>query len=70
VAAVVFDVWAEVLGRTDFGPDDSLFDLGGHSLTVTKIASRLRKRGWQVPLHVFFDHPTVAGVAAALSEQG
>lgn len=70
VAKEVFDVWVEVLGRTDFGLDDSLFDLGGHSLTVTKIASRLRKRGHQVPLHIFFDHPTVAGIAAALAEQG
>jgi non-ribosomal peptide synthetase component F len=68
-AREVFDVWAEVLGRNDFGPDESLFDLGGHSLTVTKIASRLRRRGYQVPLHVFFDHPTVSGVAAALEEQ-
>jgi acyl-CoA synthetase (AMP-forming)/AMP-acid ligase II/aryl carrier-like protein len=68
VAAQVHEVWSEVLGRTDIGPDDSLFDLGGHSLTVTKISSRLRKRGITVPLHVFFDHPTISGLARAIEQ--
>ncbi|HCT79488.1 MAG TPA: non-ribosomal peptide synthetase [Micromonosporaceae bacterium] len=68
VAKDVFEVWSEVLGRNDIAPDDSLFELGGHSLTVTKISSRLRKRGLNVPLHVFFDHPTISGIVAAIEQ--
>lgn len=68
VAKEIFEVWSEVLGRDDIAPDDSLFELGGHSLTVTKISSRLRKRGLNVPLHVFFDHPTISGIVAAIEQ--
>jgi aryl carrier-like protein len=68
VAKQVYEVWTEVLGRTDIGPDDDLFDLGGHSLTVTKISSRLRKRGITVPLHLFFDHRTISGIARAIEQ--
>jgi aryl carrier-like protein len=68
VAKQVYEVWTEVLGRTDIGPDDDLFDLGGHSLTVTKISSRLRKRGITVPLHLFFDHPTISGIARVIEQ--
>ncbi|GIH06179.1 hypothetical protein Rhe02_42460 [Rhizocola hellebori] len=68
LAEQVYQVWSEVLGRSDIGADDSLFDLGGHSLTVTRISSRLRKRGLAVPLHVFFDHPTISGIVAAIEQ--
>ncbi len=68
VAREVYEVWAEVLKRTDIGPEDDLFGMGGHSLTVTKIASRLRKRGITVPLHVFFDTPTISGIARAIEQ--
>jgi amino acid adenylation domain-containing protein len=62
--ASVLGIWAEVLGRTDFGVDDDYFDLGGHSLLATQIASRIRVRlGVAVPVHILFAHPTVAGLA-------
>ncbi|MBV1854816.1 non-ribosomal peptide synthetase [Catellatospora tritici] len=62
----VYEIWREVLGHGEFGPDDDLFDLGGHSLTVTKIAARLRQRlGVDLPLHVFFDTPTISAIVAA-----
>ncbi|MFJ9145035.1 non-ribosomal peptide synthetase [Streptomyces griseus] len=68
-AAVVRDIWQEVLRLDDIGPDEDLFDLGGHSLTITAIAARIRKRlGVEVPLDVFFDTPTLAEVSAVVSE--
>jgi acyl carrier protein len=58
-----------VLRLDDIGPDEDLFDLGGHSLTITQIAVRIRKRlGVDVPLDVFFDTPTIDGVAAAIAD--
>lgn len=45
-------------------PEDDLFDLGGHSLTIIRIAARIRESfGVEVDFDVFFDTPTVAGIA-------
>ncbi|MFE7513652.1 amino acid adenylation domain-containing protein [Streptomyces sp. NPDC057540] len=63
-------IWAEVLDLPDVGPEDDLFDLGGHSLTVVQIAARIRDElGVEVDFDVFFDVPTPAGIAAAVRER-
>ncbi|MFJ4685150.1 amino acid adenylation domain-containing protein [Streptomyces sp. NPDC088789] len=68
VTTEVAAIWREVLGLTSLGPDDDLFDLGAHSLTITQVAARIRDRlGVEVPLHVFYDAPTVAAVADAVT---
>ncbi|MFF4945551.1 non-ribosomal peptide synthetase [Streptomyces rubiginosohelvolus] len=68
-AAVVREIWQEVLRLDDIGPDEDLFDLGGHSLTITAIAARIRKRlGVEVPLDAFFDTPTLAEISAVVGE--
>jgi amino acid adenylation domain-containing protein len=59
-------IWAEVLRVEAIGLDDDLFDLGGHSLTVTQIAARMRRRlRLDLPLQLFYDMPTVRGVVTA-----
>ena len=59
-------IWAEVLRVEAIGLDDDLFDLGGHSLTITQIAARMRRRlRLDLPLQLFYDMPTVRGVVAA-----
>ncbi|TRV80764.1 amino acid adenylation domain-containing protein [Streptomyces sp. 130] len=69
VTATVLAIWREVLDLDDLGADEDLFDLGGHSLTITAIAGRIRKEyGVAVPFDVFFDTPTVHGVAACVAE--
>jgi amino acid adenylation domain-containing protein len=69
VARGVRDICCEVMKLDDIQPDESLFDLGGHSLTMTMIASRIRKRlRRELPLHVFYDEPTIAGIVQALDE--
>ncbi|WP_426367850.1 non-ribosomal peptide synthetase [Streptomyces sp. E-08] len=63
-------IWAEVLDLPDVGPEDDLFDLGGHSLTVVQIAARIRDAlGVEVDFDVFFDVPTPAGIATAVRER-
>ncbi|GII78507.1 hypothetical protein Sru01_34890 [Sphaerisporangium rufum] len=60
-------IWEEVLKIDGIRPDEDLFDLGGHSLSITRIASRIRGRlGVDVDLDVFFDTPTIDGVAEAV----
>ncbi|SCG75985.1 non-ribosomal peptide synthetase [Micromonospora coxensis] len=63
-AAQMHDIWCEVLGRTSIGPDDDIFDLGGHSLTMARIAARVRERmEVDLPLSAFFDAPTIRGLS-------
>lgn len=58
---------ATLLERERVAATDNLFDLGGHSLLVIKLVSRLRRRlGVEVPPGLVFDHPTPAALAQAL----
>ncbi|MFF8959728.1 amino acid adenylation domain-containing protein [Streptomyces sp. NPDC014894] len=61
-------VWCEVMGLPAIGLYDDVFDLGAHSLTITQVAARIRRRlGVEVPLEVFYEEPTVAAVADAVT---
>ncbi|MFH8609689.1 amino acid adenylation domain-containing protein [Streptomyces sp. NPDC018029] len=64
--ALLAAIWADVLKRDDVGVHDNFFDLGGHSLLAFQLASRASAAtGRDIPLKVVFEHPTVAGMAAA-----
>jgi FkbH-like protein len=65
---VLAAIWAEVLGVERVGIHDNFFELGGHSLQAIQIISRLDVAfRAEIPLiSVFFEQPTVAGLAAAL----
>ncbi|MED7924030.1 amino acid adenylation domain-containing protein [Nonomuraea sp. LP-02] len=71
LAEEVRGIWREVLELDEddeIGPDEDLFDLGGHSLTIAQITARIRERlGVEVTLDAFFDDPTVEGVAAEIA---
>ncbi|WP_432142197.1 amino acid adenylation domain-containing protein [Streptomyces sp. bgisy084] len=61
-------IWAEVLERPDAGPDDSFFDLGGHSILLVTVRSVARQRlGIDLQLADLFTHPTPAAMARHLS---
>ncbi|MEM7198916.1 MAG: beta-ketoacyl synthase N-terminal-like domain-containing protein [Planctomycetota bacterium] len=56
--------WEELLGVDQVGLHDNFFDLGGHSLTGTRLSTRVREvYEVNLPLRAFFQSPTVAGVA-------
>ncbi|HEX2079486.1 MAG TPA: phosphopantetheine-binding protein, partial [Longimicrobium sp.] len=60
-------IWAEVLGLESVGAEDNFFDLGGHSLLLTRLQGRLvAELGHPVPLVDLFHHPTVRSLARAL----
>ena len=63
------EVWSQVLQLKQVGIHDNFFELGGHSLLALRVVSRLRQQlGIEVPLSTVFDTPTVAGMAARLTE--
>ncbi|WP_147446687.1 non-ribosomal peptide synthetase, partial [Corallococcus sp. CA047B] len=59
-------VFAEVLGRTSVGADDSFFSLGGDSVAAMRLVSRLRREGFASSPKQLFEHPTVAAFAEQL----
>jgi len=63
----VADTWKEVLRLERIGAEDNFFDLGGHSLLLTQVVSRLRKVfKRELPIRWFFEVPTVAGLAGRI----
>ncbi|MGE5325043.1 MAG: amino acid adenylation domain-containing protein [Actinomycetota bacterium] len=57
-------IFTDVLGRARVGVGDNFFDLGGHSLMATQIASRVREAfRIELPVRAIFEEPTVAGLA-------
>jgi len=50
---------------------DNFFDLGGHSLLMVQVHSRLcAALGRDLPMVEMFQHPTVSALAAHLSLEG
>ncbi|HEX7238891.1 MAG TPA: AMP-binding protein, partial [Longimicrobiaceae bacterium] len=69
VEEVLAGIWAEVLRVERVGVHDNFFELGGHSLVAVRITARIGDAtGVDVPLRVFFEVPTVAGLAAWVEE--
>jgi len=70
----VVRVWEEILGVEGIGIDDDFFDLGGHSLLLTQVLSRVRKQvDADISLRALFEKRTVSGIAEeieAASESG
>nr|WP_256666796.1 non-ribosomal peptide synthetase [Nocardia cyriacigeorgica] len=68
---LVAEAFEAVLGVSPVGVDDGFFDLGGNSLSATRVLARLGERlGRRVPVRLLFEAPTVHGLAARLGEAG
>jgi NAD(P)-dependent dehydrogenase (short-subunit alcohol dehydrogenase family)/acyl carrier protein len=62
-------IWQDSLGVEKIGVNDDFFELGGHSLLATKFLVQIRETfNIDFPLAKFFEGPTVAQMAAFLTE--
>jgi amino acid adenylation domain-containing protein len=67
VEELVAGIWEEVLEHAPIGRDDNFFQLGGHSLSATRVLSRLATAlGVELPARALFEHPTVRSLARAI----
>jgi len=62
-------LWRALLKVDRLGIHDNFWELGGHSLLATRLAYRVRESfGIELPVRTLFEHPTLAGYAAAIAE--
>jgi amino acid adenylation domain-containing protein len=67
--ATLVGVWMEVLGVDRVGINDNFFEMGGHSLLVFQVISRVREAfGVDLPLRSLFEAPTVEKQSLAIIE--
>ncbi|MBD0259973.1 MAG: alpha/beta fold hydrolase, partial [Cytophagales bacterium] len=63
-------LWQQLLGVEQVGRHDNFFRLGGHSLLILQLISVIRDAlVVEIVVKDIFNHPTVAGLAAILTEQ-
>ena len=64
---IIANIWAEVLGVECIGIYDNFFALGGHSLLIAQVISRIRQTfAIDLPLRTLFEKPFVFELALAI----
>ncbi|NMN96346.1 amino acid adenylation domain-containing protein [Nocardiaceae bacterium YC2-7] len=67
VEEIVAEVFVSVLPIEQVGRHDNFMELGGNSLIATQVTARLNALlDARLPARMVFEHPTVAGLAAAI----
>ncbi|GAB0105333.1 hypothetical protein JMUB6875_43110 [Nocardia sp. JMUB6875] len=67
----LLDLVAEIIGTNAIGIDDSFFDLGGTSISATRLILAMENRyHLEVPMSAFVAAPTVATLARLLRDRG
>jgi amino acid adenylation domain-containing protein len=70
IERTIATVWQEVLRVEKVGTDDNFFDLGGHSLLMVQVHSKLREVfNKEISLIEMFRNPTVGSLAKYFSEE-
>jgi amino acid adenylation domain-containing protein/FkbM family methyltransferase/non-ribosomal peptide synthase protein (TIGR01720 family) len=59
------DVWCDVLGVAEVGPDDNFFELGGDSILSLQVVAKAERVGLKLTPRQIFDHQTLGALAAA-----
>lgn len=68
-ADVVYRIIAELVSVPLVRPEDNLHELGGNSLTVARLGTRIRRElGVQLPIRTIMEAATLFDIAAAMAE--
>lgn len=68
-AEMLLRIWADSLQMPAVGMDDSLFDLGGHSLIATQMIARIQQATkHDIPLAALYLRPTVRAMASFIDD--
>ncbi|MEU7561840.1 amino acid adenylation domain-containing protein [Streptomyces eurythermus] len=69
-AAVLGQLWSELLGVPSAKPDDSFFALGGHSMNAVALIARIQQHlGVKLPMRALFEHPRLDALAALVDRE-
>jgi acyl carrier protein len=64
-------IWSDALKRPEIGREDSFFELGGNSLRATRLLALVDNTlAVRITTQELYEHPTVAGMAAAIAQHG
>ncbi|HZF09202.1 MAG TPA: amino acid adenylation domain-containing protein, partial [Thermoanaerobaculia bacterium] len=66
VEELLAGLWAEVLRLPEVGVHDNFFALGGDSILSLQVVARASQAGCRITPRQLFEHPTIAGLAAAI----
>jgi amino acid adenylation domain-containing protein len=62
------EIWSEILGRERVGTQDNIFEIGGDSLLIFRIAARANEAALPLTVRQFFQYRTIAELAAQVGE--
>jgi len=71
--ALLLEIWAELLElpASDISTDESFFNLGGHSILLSRLLLRLREEfGRSISINRFIELPTIAKLATLVRGSG
>lgn len=64
------EVWQEVLGLTEVGIHDPFFTIGGDSIKVIRIISKINQQlSASITVADFYNYPTIAGLAGVIDKR-
>lgn len=64
---LLMDIWSKHFPGQTLGIDDNFFEIGGHSLLAGKVASEVRRGGFDgFSIRYLYSHPTIRQLAASL----
>ena len=66
---MIAGIWQEILETNQVGVYDNFFDLGGNSLRMVLVHSRMiQSLGRDISVMTMFEHPTISAMARHLSQ--
>jgi thioesterase domain-containing protein/acyl carrier protein len=66
---IIAGIWREILNVERVGVEDNFFDLGGHSLSASRLIAKVRQTfKLDIPLRSVFIDATVSGLAKQISQ--